>query len=368
MKRKFWAVNTINTQTAEIILYGFIGEYENIDDAAFVADLRALEQIYSTINIRINCGGGSIYMGLAIFNAIRNSKAETHGFIDGIAASMGTIVAGACTKLHMSKYAKYMTHRAKGVSYGNAEDMRAYADQLDQLEDSLSEILAERSGLSKEEAKAKYITSVDRWIGADQALSEKLIDSIYDAEPVEVPVPENAAAVQSVYAAYNAVLNYSQNTNEMKEVFKLLGLPENATEAEVLAAINKLKSEKETALNSVKQAAQARAKGLVAKAKLEGKITDAEVADYEAQAEANFDFVEKNLAKIPVLKKPTEAINRQAINVAGEQAAESGNGTPEKWEYLVAKGPKAVAELKESDYTTYENLYEAHYGRKPIGL
>lgn len=361
MKKKFWAVNTINQHTAEIMLYGFIGEYENIDDAAFVADLRTLEESYRTINLRINCGGGSIYMGLAIFNAIRNSKAEIHGYIDGIAASMGTIVAAACARLHMSKYAKYMTHRAQGVSVGNAEDMRAYASQLEQLEESISEIFAKRTGLTKEAAKDKYITNTDRWIGADQALAEKLIDSIYDADPIEIPVPENAAAIQSVYAAYNAVLNPKQKTNEMKEIALALGLPENATDAQILAAINKLSERKTTAENALTKFKEARAKALVAQAKTDKKIVDADVPEFEALVLENYEAAEKIMSKIPSMVKPSHLINRQDGKVPGGETIEDADS----WEKLVKQGHAVVAALKKNDPVKYSTHYKAHYGFDP---
>ncbi|HEX8460915.1 MAG TPA: head maturation protease, ClpP-related, partial [Segetibacter sp.] len=166
-KKKFWTVNKVNTKTAEMLIYGFIGQYEEIDDAEFIKDLRQLEAAYADINFRINCGGGDVYKGLAIYNSIRNSKCNTTSYVDGIAASMGAVIAASTNKTYMSKYARFMTHRVTGFCGGNSDDLRNFAIEFDNYELSIAEILANKTGLTKEAAKTKYITNKDRWISAE---------------------------------------------------------------------------------------------------------------------------------------------------------------------------------------------------------
>jgi len=361
MKKKFWVCNQVDTTTAEILLYGYIGQYEEIDDAAFVMDLRILESQYSTINMRVNCGGGDVYQGLTIFNAIRNSKAKIIGWIDGIAASMGTVVVSGCSEVHMSKYGRYMTHRVRGFAGGNADQLRTYADEMEQLEDNISAILAKRTGLSKEDAKAKYITEKDRWIGADQALTEKLIDTIYDAEPVSLP------ADNSVEKAFSAFQQQFQNrlynqTENMKEIALSLGLPENATEAQITAAINKLKADKKTAEDSALAALKANAKALVSKAILEGKFVEGEREQLEADALANYDGTKRMIDKIPPSKKPSKLLNLENKS----NGEEDDDPTEVKdWESLIAKGEAFVANFKKENATQYNTLLAAYTNKAP---
>lgn len=94
-------------------MYGYIG-LEEITSNAFVKELKSLEKIASKINLRINSGGGNIFEGITMFNAIRNSKAEIRAYVDGLAASMATVLALAPQKVYMSKAAMFMTHRANG--------------------------------------------------------------------------------------------------------------------------------------------------------------------------------------------------------------------------------------------------------------
>jgi ATP-dependent protease ClpP protease subunit len=189
--------NKENGGFAEIFIYGYIGDNftdDCVTAAEFVKELRILEKQYKTIKVRINSGGGSVFDGLAMFNALRQCPAVTEAYIDGVAASMAMPVALACKKVYMSKHAQGMSHRVSGGGYGNAEDLKQMIKLIEELESSIAQIIAERTGLSVEAAKTKYLTDKDRWINAQQALSEKLIDGIYDG--VELDVPANASPVE----------------------------------------------------------------------------------------------------------------------------------------------------------------------------
>ncbi len=339
-------------------MYGFIGQYEEIDDAAFVMDLRQLEATNSNINIRINCGGGDVYKGMTIFNAIKNSRANIEGYIDGMAASMGAVISAACKKIHMSKYGRYMTHRVTGFSGGNSDDMRTFADELDALEKTIASILAKRTGLSEEDAKKKYITNQDRWVGADQALTEKLVDSVYDADPVTVPEGND------VLNAFNAYQQQFQNkiaqnqNSDMKQFALALGLAETATEAEIVAAINKLKTEKDTAVNKAQEVAKANAKTLVSNAIAKGQLVEADRAVFEPMAENNYDAAVAAIAKIPEAKKPSKVIGNTTKKVDG--AEETEDDEPATWEDLVKKGDKYVADFKVNNAEKYNQLLNTY--------
>ena len=355
MKKKFWIVNQVNATTAEILLYGFIGEYEAIDDAAFITDLRTLENSYTTINMRVNCGGGDVYKGLAIFNAIQNSKAHINGFVDGIAASMGAVVIAACKTVQMSQYSRYMTHRVSGYMGGNADDMRNFADQLEQLEITIATIISKRTGLTVDEAKSKYITNQDRWIGADQALTEKLIDGIYDANPVDVPA--NESNPQQLFNAYHKVFNISSNNQlEMKSIALLLGLPENATEAEINAAVTKLKNEKETAENAMRQNIKARAKALVDRSITNKQLVEADRAVFEPLAESNYEAAEAAINKIPFTKKPTQMI----VGTPVINGVEELGGDVTTWEELGKKDDAFIAAFKKENGAAYNSMLETY--------
>ena len=216
MKNKFWVVNKLANEKAQILIYGYIDPLE-ISSADFVNELAELCRIHKVIDIKINCGGGSIFEGIAMYNAIRvhiTQGIDIRTYVDGIAASMGGVLAMAGTKVYMSKFARLMTHKATVYASGNADELRVQADLCESLEGSIAEIFASRTGLSKEDAMAKYITSADRWLTAEQALTEKLIDGIYDAPAIEMPA--NITDERALYNVFKNSLSFSNSGNKIK--------------------------------------------------------------------------------------------------------------------------------------------------------
>lgn len=201
-------VNKTSSTYAEIFVYGYIADPYDADSVSagkFVQELRELEKHYSTIKIRINSGGGSIFDGLAIFNAIKSCKADTEAYIDGMAASMALPVALACDRIYISRFGMVMTHKGTVSVFGNAADMLRAAELVETLENSILLIISERTGLSIAECKIKYMGDGDRWLTSGQAITEKLVDSVYDGTPVTIP--QDASTAQIV-GCYNSALSY----------------------------------------------------------------------------------------------------------------------------------------------------------------
>lgn len=173
---------------AEILLYGTIGpkEYEGCVNASdFVKELRALENSCLLINLRINSYGGSVDEGIAIFNAIKNCKVAIDTYIDGIAASMASLIALAGRKVYISKYARLMTHKPSGGAWGNAAELRATADEIDAVEVILNEMICAKTGMKPEAVTAKFLNGKDVFFYGADAVTAKLCDDVYDAAKVE---------------------------------------------------------------------------------------------------------------------------------------------------------------------------------------
>ena len=127
-------------KTAEILLYGYIGNWKDTNSKQFISDLKKLEATNEIINVRINSGGGDVFDGITIYNALKNSSSTIHVYIDGLAASMASVIALAGSKIFMSRYAQLMVHRVSGSANGDAEKLRETADLMTELETSLLKI------------------------------------------------------------------------------------------------------------------------------------------------------------------------------------------------------------------------------------
>lgn len=223
-----------------IYLYGDIGDCYGVHSGTVARELAEAESKYGRIDVRINSNGGDVYSGIAIFNALKNSTADIHIYIDGIAASMASVIALCGKPVQMSKYARLMLHSVSGGCYGNKKDMQKCIEEIESLEDSLSEMYSARLGMPKEEVKTKYFDSEDHWITAEEALALGFIDGIYDADPV----PEDSTPEQ-IYTIFNNRLDKPLNKKQMNldELKKHPRFKDCTTDAAVLDEIGKLEKE-----------------------------------------------------------------------------------------------------------------------------
>ena len=361
-----------DAKTPEILLYGFIGNWQETDSKSFIADLKALEANHAQINVRINSGGGSVFEGITIYNALKNSPAEIHTYIDGLAASMASVIAMAGAKVFMSRFAQLMVHKVSGTANGDAEKMRETATLMDNLEQSLITIYSERTGLSPEEVTAKWMQrGTDNWFSAAQAIKQQFVDEIFDSGVVR-KAPSKKDSPNAVWEFYNHQISNSLNNKHMFDLpqFRAVcGLSETATEQDVLAAFtnqqNKLKSlqddnkklseENNVFLAQIKEAEKQKVKDLIDNAIKENRITEEHRSTYTALAEANYDATKAALSAIT----PYKSIMAQ-INVVDDEAA-----AYKTFRDYQEKAPHLLAEMKQNNPEKYTALYKKEFGKLP---
>lgn len=83
------------------------------------------------INVHINSGGGSVFGGIAIYNILKRYNAEITVYVEGLAASIASVIAMAGDRIIIPKNAQMMIHKPSSIAWGNADDMRKEADILD---------------------------------------------------------------------------------------------------------------------------------------------------------------------------------------------------------------------------------------------
>ena len=83
------------------------------------------------INVHINSGGGSGFGGIAIYNILKRHKAEITVYVEGIAASIASVIAMAGDRIIIPSNAQMMIHKPSSITWGTADDMRKEADILD---------------------------------------------------------------------------------------------------------------------------------------------------------------------------------------------------------------------------------------------
>lgn len=180
--KPWYRIEAAAKDEAEIYIYGEIGLNfwgEGIGSEQFIKDLNAIKA--KTINVRINSVGGSVFEGLAIYNALERAKshATVNTHVDSIAASIASIIALAGEKVHIASNAFMMVHNPHTIVWGNASDMREMAHTLDKIRDSLVGIYAKKSGKESSEVEAWLDGEKDgTWFSAEEALEAGLVDVI----------------------------------------------------------------------------------------------------------------------------------------------------------------------------------------------
>lgn len=163
--------------SAEVFIYGDIGESwfgESVTAADFVKEIAALD--VDALTVRINSYGGSVTDGLAIYNALKRHKAGVTVSIDGIAASIASLIAMAGDTVEMAENASLMIHAPWGGVMGNAQVMREYADVLDKMALAMAGAYVAKSGLDESEVMNLLTDGRDHWYSAAEALEIGFVD------------------------------------------------------------------------------------------------------------------------------------------------------------------------------------------------
>ena len=269
------------TDSCCVLLYGEIGEYGEVRAGDIARELMEAENEYDKIDVRINSIGGDVYTGIAIFNALRNSKADIRIYVDGVAASMASVIALCGKPVQMSRYARLMIHGVSGGFYGNKNDLQECLDEIESLEGMLCQIYAEKTGKTTEEIKAAYFDGREHWLRAEEALRLGFIDGIYDAEPV----PEDSTPEQVYNLFNNRLERQPQNGNYMKfnldEAKKRPSFKDCVGEADLLRVIDRLEDEagKIPVLNAENEALKKKVKHYEDKMKAEDEAAKKKLLD-----------------------------------------------------------------------------------------
>ncbi len=159
---------------AEVIIYGEIGW--TVTAETFISELREITA--PKILVRINSPGGSVFDSIAIYNTLVSHSAEVTTQVDALAASGASIIAQAGSRRVMLAHSQMMIHEAHGIGIGGAEDMRAYADFLDEQTEIIAGIYAEASGDKRSKSRFKKLMAAETWFKDSQAVEAGLADEV----------------------------------------------------------------------------------------------------------------------------------------------------------------------------------------------
>ena len=198
---------------ADVLIYGYIG-WGGVTAADFA---KALKDITAkTITVRINTPGGDVFDGLAIFNSLKAHGATIHVKVDGLAASIGSIIAMAGHTITMGESAFLMIHNPWALAIGNAADMREMADTLDKIGGSLAGVYATRKGITKEQAQAWM--DAETWFTAEGAQAAGLADAVQGTGESQAQARFDLSGYTKVPAALTDTVSIPTTTPDAESV------------------------------------------------------------------------------------------------------------------------------------------------------
>ncbi|MCZ8518877.1 head maturation protease, ClpP-related [Paenibacillus caseinilyticus] len=177
--KKFWSFKASSAGRAELFLYGIIESQswwgDEITPKTFKAELDALGDI-ADLDVYINSDGGDVFAGQAIHSMLKRHKAKVTVHIDGLAASIASVIAMAGDTVLMPRNAMLMVHKPWTYAYGNSDDFRKKADDLDQIQESLVAAYQDKTGMDRDKLIA--LLEAETWLTAEEALNYGFADAI----------------------------------------------------------------------------------------------------------------------------------------------------------------------------------------------
>ena len=176
MNENWYNINSKASKVIDVYIFDEIG-MGGVNAQGFIEEIKSFKD--SPMNLHINCVGGDVFDGMAIFNIIKKRTAKTTVYIEGIAASMGSVIALAADSVVMAENSLFMIHNAWGGAMGEAKEMKKTAKLLDKISGEIADIYVKKTKLPYD--KVKEMMDEETWLNAEEALELGFIDSISDA-------------------------------------------------------------------------------------------------------------------------------------------------------------------------------------------
>ena len=174
--KSWYAVTPIEAKhgkSTDIHIYDEIGVH-GVTAKSFLEDLKDLKG--RDITVHINSTGGDVFQGQAIYTALKNYTGKVTVKIEGLAASMATVIALAADKIEMTANSLFMIHSPMSNVFGNKSQMRKQINALEKVEATMLNVYSKKTNLSEE--KIALMLDTETWLSADEALEFGFVDEV----------------------------------------------------------------------------------------------------------------------------------------------------------------------------------------------
>ena len=230
-----------SNKSADVYIFDEIGTF-GLTAQGFIEEIKSYKD--TPISLHINCVGGDVFEGMAIYNVLKKRTASTTVYIEGIAASMGSVIALAGDEVVMAENSLFMIHNAWGGAMGEATEIRKTAALLDKISGEIADIYTKKTNLPYN--RVKEMMDEETWLSADEAFNLGFIDSISDA--IKVAAKYDVSKFKNITdKEIQNKLSVNLKSKKMTEELK------NWFNAKVEEIITKVKASNESETEDVKE-------------------------------------------------------------------------------------------------------------------
>ena len=234
-----WLEVKAKAKVGEVYIYGEIDDFKWWGDEVTPTDIKdelAKLKNVDSVNIYVNSPGGGVFAGAAIYNEIKRFNKPTTSYVDGLAASIASLIVLAADKVVIPSNAMIMIHNVWTVVVGDYNELRDTADKIEKIQDSVVvQAYQDKTGMEKE--KITELMDAETWLSGGEAVDLGFADELAEEQKiaacitgdtinfnnVEVPINKFKAFPKSKFKEHKP----KQNTLKQRHRHKISMLSAN---------------------------------------------------------------------------------------------------------------------------------------------
>jgi len=297
----------------------------------------AADDALEGVEVEINSPGGSVFEGHRIYNSLREMSSRgvpVTTTVNGLAASMGSVILLAGDTRQMTKGSRIMIHEASTMAQGDSKSLRKTADMLEGISAEIAGIYAERTGGEKD--AIRDLMQAETWMDAKQAKEAGFVQSIVGEKQ------EEAASFDTKPKGMTGILSklFPGNDDAAKfeaEIAENETLRNELTEAQ--AKITELSGHAELIVSRDTEISEYLAKisELEASSKQEGEAAQAEIAELKSTADESAEAIAQKASTLLASTGHPEPVDTS-------ENAEAPTDAYTEYRNLQKTDPRAAAE------------------------
>lgn len=208
---------------AELSIYGEISSDKWWGDEVTPTEIKELLDTVKNkdLNIFINSSGGNVFAGLAIYHMLKRHEGKKKVYVDGVAASIASIIAMAGDEIHIPKNAYLMIHRSWICTAGNKNDLLETISMLEKMDTNMADIYKTKALTDISNEKILELMDNETWLTGIEA--QNYFDIVVDGENKTVACLDGLTPNDKMPEIFKAKLNkieksQSENKEELKRI------------------------------------------------------------------------------------------------------------------------------------------------------